>query len=104
MMQTTPTPTLIHNGYPAKLDTAQVAKILGFQDGDIRVLIAEGELKPLGNPVPNAIKFFALCDIEPLCADRDWLNRATRKVYRYWSQKNARKKSAHDDESSELAA
>jgi len=97
-------PSLLHAGYPAKLNAEQTAKILGFQEHDIPVLISEHELTPLGNPVPNATKYFALCDIEKKCFDRDWLHRATKKIYRHWSEKNARKKSAHENHDAALAA
>lgn len=44
---------------PARLSVDQVAWALGCQAHDIPILVAARLIKPLGNPAPNAIKFFA---------------------------------------------
>jgi hypothetical protein len=80
--------SLIHDGYPARLASSQTAKLLGFGDHDIPVLVATGLLKPLGSPVPNAPKHFALVDVLSHATDRDWLNRATRTLAKHWQKKN----------------
>ena len=76
---------------PARLDARQAATILGFQPHDIPVLIAAKLLQPLGKPVPNAPKYFAVCVLEELRGNPDWLDRASRAVSRHWQVKNGRK-------------
>jgi hypothetical protein len=44
---------------PARLDVAQTSKLLGFAEHDIQILMAVGKLTPLGDPSPNAPKWFA---------------------------------------------
>ena len=46
-------------GLPARLDAASAAKLLGFAEHDIQVLLRTGKLTPLGDPAPNAPKWFA---------------------------------------------
>jgi len=75
----------------ARLDGAQTAKLLGFSEHDIPVLVRRGLLTPLGKPVPNAVKYFAACIIEELATDPKWLNQATQVIYEYWKGKNDRK-------------
>ena len=58
---------------------------------EIPVLIAGKLLKPLGNPAPNAMKWFAADTVEELRHDLKWLSRATDAVMLYWRGKNARK-------------
>ena len=52
--------------------------------------MASGKLTPLGDPAPNAPKWFAAMEIIGLAADNDWLNRATKEVSKYWRQKRER--------------
>jgi hypothetical protein len=76
---------------PGRVDAENAAKLLGFSPHDIPILIANGFLKPLADPAPNATKYFATVDIQTLVSDRTWLNRATHCVYEYWKGKNAQK-------------
>jgi hypothetical protein len=76
---------------PGRLNTSEVAVLLGFQEHDVPVLIAAKLLTPLGKPAPNAPKYFAAVDILSATQDRDWLSQATRLLSRYWSEKNTRK-------------
>ena len=76
----------------ARLNSAQSAKLLGFSEHDIPVLIFVKMLKPLGKPVPNATKYFATCQIEQLAQNPEWLNKATQVIYDYWKDKNLRKR------------
>lgn len=78
-------------GLPARLDVAQTAKQLGFAEHDIQILMAAGKLTPLGDPAPNAPKWFAAVEIIRLALDQDWLNRATREVGKYWRRKRERR-------------
>ena len=77
-------------GLPARLDAASTAKLLGFAEHDIQVLMRTGKLTPLGDPAPNAPKWFAAIELIRLAADRDWLSRASREVSRYWRHKRER--------------
>jgi len=45
----------------------------------------------LGKPAPNAPKYFASVEICALARDRDWLDRATRVLTKFWLDKNSRK-------------
>ena len=47
---------------PARLDVAQTSKLLGFGEQDIQILMSAGKLTPLGDPAPNAPKWFAAVD------------------------------------------
>jgi hypothetical protein len=78
---------------PARLTAAQVAQVLGFQEHEVPILVATKHLAPLGKPVPNAIKYFARCEIQELAQDANWLKKATQSVYNYWRDKNERKSS-----------
>jgi hypothetical protein len=53
-------------------------------------LIRVGKLTPLGDPAPNAPKWFAAIELIRLAADRDWLSRARREVSKYWRHKRKR--------------
>ena len=77
-------------GLPARLDAASAAKLLGFAEHDIQVLLRTGKLTPLGDPAPNAPKWFAAIELIRLAADRDWLSRASREVSEYWRHKRER--------------
>ncbi|HWZ93924.1 MAG TPA: hypothetical protein VNW30_01915 [Opitutaceae bacterium] len=77
---------------PARLCVEQVAWVLGCQLHDVPDLISSGLLKPLGNPQPNAIKFFSTEEVLELIKDRSWLAKVTNEISRHWHRKNARKK------------
>ena len=77
---------------PARLTVEQAAWVLNCQAHDVPVLVASRLLKPLGNPPPNGIKFFATADVLELAKDRNWLVRATNAISQHWHGKNARKK------------
>ncbi len=44
----------------------------------------------MGDPAPNAPKWFAAIELIRLAADRDWLSRASREVSKYWRHKRQR--------------
>lgn len=75
---------------PARLDVAETAKLLGFAEHDIQILMSTGKLTPLGDPAPNAPKWFAAIEIIRLAADEDWLHKATREVAKFWRHKRER--------------
>ncbi|MGD0744820.1 MAG: hypothetical protein ABSA45_06665 [Verrucomicrobiota bacterium] len=75
---------------PARLDVEATAKLLGFAVSDIQVLMTVGKLTPLGDPAPNAPKWFAAVEMIPLATDQDWLNKATKDVAKLWRNKRER--------------
>jgi hypothetical protein len=91
-------------GLPARLDVAAAARLLGFAEHDIQILMGVGKLVALGDPAPNAPKWFAAIEIIRLAADRDWLNKATREVAKYWRHKRERQAKARPISRPALAA
>jgi hypothetical protein len=79
-------------GLPARLTVEQVAWVLNCQAHDVPVLVSARLLKPLGNPPPNGIKFFATVEVVELSRDRNWLTKATNAVNLYWRNQNSRRK------------
>ena len=82
--------------HPARLNAKEVSVILGFQEHDIAQLIVSKLLIPLGKPVSNSPKYFALVDILELGKNREWLSSATRALANYWKDKNSRKRPAEN--------
>ena len=76
----------------ARLNPAEAAKLLGFQEHDIPVLIAKKLLKPLGKPKPNAQKYFSWIQVISCLHDDEWLSKATQAIYDHWHGKNSRKR------------
>ena len=72
---------------PARLDVGTTAKLLGFAEHDIQILMAAGKLAPLGDPAPNAPKWFCAVEVLGLAADRDWLHKATKEISKHWRSK-----------------
>jgi len=77
---------------PARLTAEQTAWVLNCQPHDIPLLVAGRLLKPLGNPQPNSVKFFASVEVLELAKDRAWLARMTNAVNQHWQKKNAARK------------
>ena len=77
---------------PARLDVVETAKLLGFAEHDLQVLMAAGKLLPLGDPAANAPKWFAALEVLRLATDREWLHKATREVGKHWRQKRERRR------------
>ena len=75
----------------ARLDVSATAKLLGFAEHDIQILMAVGKLKPLGDPAPNAPKWFAAVELVQLATDKDWLHKATKEIAKYWRNKRERR-------------
>ena len=78
---------------PARLTAEQVAWVLNCQPHDVPILVSSRLLKPLGNPPPNGIKFFASSELLELVKDRAWLVKVTTAINQHWRNQNARKKS-----------
>ena len=79
---------------PARLTVVEVGWLLGFGPKDITVLVSHGLLKPVGQPTPNATKYFCSVDVEALRTDTKWINRASALLYRYWRTMNAQRDGA----------
>ena len=77
---------------PARLTVEQAAWVLNCQPHDVPVLVSVRLLKPLGNPPPNGVKFFATSELLELVKDRTWLVKVTNAVKQHWQRKNAAKK------------
>ena len=75
---------------PARIDVATTAKLLGFTESDMQILMGARKLTPLGDPAPNAPKWFAAVEMIRLATDKDWLHKATKEVAKYWRQKRER--------------
>jgi len=72
---------------PARLVSEQVADLLGMREHEIPILVKVRLLKPLGKPIPNAVKHFAACEIERCADDPKWLSQATQALYDHWKDK-----------------
>jgi hypothetical protein len=49
-------------------------------------------LKPLGNPPPNSVKFFAMLELLEQIKDRTWLAKVTNALNQHWQVRNAARK------------
>ena len=74
---------------PAMLNVQQTAILLGLAEHDIPVLLNAGFLKPLGDPQPNAMKYFASVHVLELAGEIAILNNIRRAVSDHWRDKNA---------------
>ena len=52
--------------------------------------MAIGKLTPLGDPAPNAPKWFAAVAMIRLATDQDWLHKATKEIVKFWKNKRQR--------------
>jgi len=73
---------------PDMLTIAQTAVLLNRGEHDIPVIVRAGLLKPLGDPPPNAVKFFATAEVLELADDRNALDRICSVLTEYWRGKN----------------
>ena len=76
---------------PARLTAEQAAWVLNCQPHDVPVLVAARLLRPLGDPQPNSVKYFATVELLDLANNRVWLGKVTNAVSRHWKEKNLRK-------------
>jgi hypothetical protein len=77
---------------PARLTAEQAAWVLNCQPHDVPTLVAARLLKPLGNPLPSSVKYFATAELLEQVKDRTWLAKVTHALNQYWQNKNAAKK------------
>ena len=85
---------------PARLDAGQTAKVLGFNEHDIPVLVGRSLLEPLGRPAENSRKYFARAEVLRLSEDINWLGKATRFLSQHWQEKNSKRKVGGEGETS----
>jgi hypothetical protein len=76
---------------PARLNSTEVAVLLGVQDHDVSVLTGAKLLVPLGKPAANAPKYFAAVEVTERASSPEWLSAATNVLAKYWRQKNSAK-------------
>jgi len=55
-------------------------------------LVAARLLKPLGNPPPHSVKYFAASELLEQLKDRAWLAKVTNALNQHWQRKNAAKR------------
>jgi len=77
---------------PARLTAEQAAWVLNCQPHDVPILVAARLLKPLGNPQPASVKFFAASELLEQVEDRTWLAKVTNALNQHWQKRNAAKK------------
>ena len=82
----------VRNQVPARLTAEQAAWVINCQPSDVPILVAARLLKPLGNPPPNSVKFYAASELLELVKDRAWLAKVTNALNQHWQKKNAAKK------------
>ena len=77
--------------FPARMTSEEVALFFRMSPHDIPILVANGLLKPLGDPVQSSVKYFATAVLQELAENVDWLHQATSALQGHWAMKNARK-------------
>jgi len=95
MFERTEMVAAIHFNRPAfallQSQTARGAKV-DDRPQTSRLLVAARLLKPLGNPQPNSVNYFAVVEIMELAKDRTCWARMTNALSSYWQQKNTSNK------------
>jgi hypothetical protein len=77
---------------PARLTAEQTAWVVNCQSADVPILVAARLLKPLGNPPPHSVKYFAALELLEQMKDRTWLAKVTNTLNQHWQKRNAIKK------------
>jgi hypothetical protein len=77
---------------PARLTAEQVAWVLNCQKSDVPILVAVRLLKPLGNPPPHSVKYYAASELLEQVEDQAWLAKVTNALNQHWQKRNANKK------------
>jgi hypothetical protein len=77
--------------FPARMTIEEVAAFFRMSPHDIPVLVANGLLKPLGDPVQSSVKYFATVVLQELAQNVEWLHQATAALQGHWAMKNARR-------------
>jgi hypothetical protein len=80
------------NQLPARLTAEQAAWVLNCQPADVPILVGARLLKPLGNPLPNSVKYFGALELVEQVQDRTWLAKVTNALNQHWQKRSAAKK------------
>ena len=83
---------------PACIGMEEAVAIFGWPNYYLPFLVRAGHLKPLGKPAQNARKWFAAVEIEHMCSDRDWLDKAIRIVEKQIQEMNRKQRSKEQSE------
>ena len=83
---------------PARLTAEQAAWVINCQPSDVPILVGSRLLKPLGNPPPHSVKYFAASELLEQVEDRTWLAKVTNSLNLHWQNKNAAKRKHLTDE------
>jgi hypothetical protein len=91
---------------PARLTAEQAAWVINCQSSDVPILVALRLLKPLGNPPPHSVKYFAASELLEQVQDRTWLAKITNALNQHWQRRNAAKKNspAHGSQNGHVTA
>jgi hypothetical protein len=82
------------NQLPAHLTVEQAAWVINCQPADVPILVAARLLKPLGNPPPHNVKYFAASELIELMKGRIWLAKVTNTLNQHWQKRNALREKA----------
>jgi hypothetical protein len=82
---------------PGRLTAEQAAWVMNCQPSDVPILVGVRLLKPLGNPLPNSVKYFAASELLEQMKDRTWLAKVTNALNQHWQKKNAANKNGSPD-------
>jgi hypothetical protein len=88
---------MLHRQLPARLTAEQAAWVLNCQAHDVPILVGARLLRPLGNPPPNSVKYFATLEVMEQANDRTWLAKVTSALNQHWQNKNAAKRKQRTD-------
>ena len=77
---------------PACVGIEDAARIFGWPQYYLPMLMRAGHLKPLGKPMQNGRKWFATVDIEQASANPDWLDKAIRIIGKSINEKNSKQR------------
>ena len=77
--------------FPGRCCAWQGAAILGVEPPHMPILVAKRLVKTLGNPPPNAPKYFSTKYLLRLAEDERWLERASDALVEHWATRNAKK-------------
>lgn len=82
---------------PARLTAEQAAWLLGCQPEQMSLLVAKKVIKYLGKPVQSATKYFALSAVQAVADNPKKMDEISDILYRYWQEKNSRRKKGFEE-------
>jgi hypothetical protein len=77
---------------PARLNTEQLALLLGIHADDVGLLVSSRLLRPLGHPNKNAPKFFMTAQWEELRQDSRWLAKMSNAIVNHHLKRTGQQK------------